>query len=199
MVRERKPYALRPGDALIVVDVQNDFLPGGALGVPEGDQVIPVLNEYLRRFVRRGLPVFATRDWHPPDHGSFHAAGGPWPPHCVADTFGARFPHALALPHYTRVVSKATAREAGAYSGFAGTDLAIRLRQAGARRLFVGGLTTDYSVLNTVKDALRAGYPTVLLADAVRAVDVKSGDGDAAIAEMRRLGAEAAHLEEVSA
>lgn len=197
MGSNRKPLSLRPGDALIVLDVQNDLLPGGALGVPEGDQVVPVLNEYLQRFVRRGWPVFATRNWHPADHCSFHAAGGPWPPHCIADSAGARFAPDLALPHYTRVISKGIAREPVAYSGFAGTDLAVRLRHAGARRLFAGGLATDYAVLDTVKDALAAGYPTVVLVDAVRAVDVEPGDGTAALAEMERLGASMARLEDL--
>lgn len=199
MVSERKSTSLRPGDALLVVDVQKDFLPGGALAVPKGDEVVPILNEYVRRFVRRGLPIFATRDWHPADHCSFQAYGGPWPPHCIADTAGARFPPELSLPSYTRVVSKATARQPDAYSGFQGTDLTVRLRHAGVKRLFVGGLATDYCVLNTVKDALAAGFATVLLADAIRAVDVHPGDGEAAIAEMRRLGAQATRLEEISA
>lgn len=193
------PLAPGPGDALIVVDVQNDFLPGGALGVPHGDDVVPVLNEYLRRFAQRRLPVYATRDWHPPDHCSFLAAGGPWPPHCIAGSAGAAFAPGLALPPDAVVVSKATAREPDAYSGFGGTDLAERLRAAGVGRVFVGGLATDYCVLNTVKDALAAGFAAVLLLDAVRAVDVSPGDGVAAIAEMRELGAAAVRLEEIPA
>jgi nicotinamidase/pyrazinamidase len=179
----------RPGDALIVVDVQNDFLPGGALGVPVGDEVVPVLNEYLERFDRRGLPVFAARDWHPRGHCSFRSAGGPWPLHCVADTHGAAFASGLALPAGARIISKATDIDHDAYSAFAGTDLAERLRGKGVRRLFVGGLATDYCVLGTVKDAIALGFEMVLLCDAVRAVNVRCNDGDAAIAEMKRLGA----------
>lgn len=193
----QKPLSLRPGDALIVLDVQNDLLPGGALGVPEGDQVVPVLNQYLRLFVRRGSPVFAIRKWLPADHGSFQAAGGPWPPHCIVDSAGARFPPDLALPPYTRVISKGAAREMNATSGFAGTDLAVRLRHAGARRLFAGGLATEYGVLDTVRDALAVGYPTVVLVDAVRAVDARPGDGAAALAEMQRLGALMARLDDI--
>ena len=183
------PAAPGPGDALVVVDVQRDFLPGGSLAVPRGDEVVPVLNRYVADFVRAGLPIFATRDWHPPDHCSFRARGGPWPPHCVQDALGAAFAPGLALPPSAVVVSKGTSPERDAYSGFEGTDLDRRLREAGVRRLFVGGLATDYCVLNTVKDALAAGFPTLLLTDAIRAVDVRPGDGRRAEEEMVRLGA----------
>ncbi|MFC5302714.1 isochorismatase family protein [Azospira restricta] len=177
------------GDALIVVDVQRDFLPGGSLAVADGDAVIAPLNGWLSRFAAAGRPLFATRDWHPPDHCSFRAQGGPWPPHCVAGTAGAEFPAALQLPAAARIVSKATTRDRDAYSGFAGTDLDAQLRAAGVRRVFVGGLATDYCVLNTVLDARRLGYATVLLADAVRAVDVAPGDGARAVAAMLAAGA----------
>jgi len=180
---------LRPGDALIVVDVQKDFLPGGSLPVRAGDEVVPVLNRYVADFVRAELPVFATRDWHPPGHCSFRERGGPWPPHCVQGTPGAAFVPDLTLPPSAVVVSKGTSPERDAYSGFEGTDLERRLREAGVRRLFVGGLATDYCVLNTVKDALVRGFPTLLLVDAVRAVDVRPGDGRRAEEEMVGLGA----------
>jgi nicotinamidase/pyrazinamidase len=182
---------IRPqaGDALILVDVQLDFLPGGSLAVPRGDEVVPALNRYIAVFQRLTLPVVATRDWHPPDHCSFKAQGGPWPPHCVAGSEGARFASLLDLPCGGRIVSKATTRDKDAYSGFEGTDLDDWLKRAGVARVFVGGLATDYCVLNTVRDALRLGYATFLLLDAVRAVDVQAGDGDRAIAEMRHLGA----------
>ena len=178
-----------PGDALVVVDVQNDFLPGGSLAVPRGDQVIAPLNRWIARFAAAGLPVYATRDWHPVDHCSFAAQGGPWPPHCVAGTPGAEFADALGLPSDATVIGKATRQDADAYSGFAGTDLHERLRHAGVKRLFVGGLATDYCVLNTVRDALDLGYGVVLLTAAVRAVDVRPGDGDRALAEMIAAGA----------
>lgn len=190
---------LRAGDALILVDVQLDFLPGGSLAVPRGDEVVPVLNRYIAVFRRLTFPVVATRDWHPPDHCSFRDRGGPWPPHCVAGTDGARFAPLLDLPCEARVVSKATTRDRDAYSGFEGTDLDDWLRRAGAMRLFVGGLATDYCVLNTVRDALRLGYAVFLLLDAVRAVDVAAGDGERAIGEMRRLGATAIEFDQVSA
>jgi nicotinamidase-related amidase len=182
-------FSLAPDDALIVADVQNDFLPGGALAVSGGEQVVPVLNEYLRRFDRQALPVFASRDWHPRGHCSFRETGGPWPVHCVADSHGAAFAAELALPAGTRIISKATAIDKEAYSAFAGTDLAEQLRRSAVRRVFVGGLTTDYCVLGTVRDALVLGFATVLLRDAIRAVDAKPGDGDAAIAQMLHLGA----------
>lgn len=177
------------GDALVIVDVQNDFLPGGALAVPHGDEVVPVLNRWIERFTARGLPVVATRDWHPPDHCSFRERGGPWPVHCVAGTEGAAFAPGLRLPADALVISKATEPDREAYSGFEGTDLAARLRGLGVRRLFVGGLATDYCVLSTVRDARREGFDVVLLEDAVRAVDVQPGDGARALEEMRRLGA----------
>jgi nicotinamidase/pyrazinamidase len=178
-----------PGDALLIVDAQIDFLPGGRLAVPAGDEVVPVLNAYLRAFGRRGLPVFATRDWHPPDHCSFREHGGPWPPHCVAHSDGARFAPLLDLPCGVTIISKATEARKDAYSGFEGTTLDGILRAAGVRRLFVGGLATDYCVLNTVRDARRLGYAVRLLTDAIRAVDVQPGDGERAVAQMRALGA----------
>jgi nicotinamidase/pyrazinamidase len=184
--KERPPGA---GDALVVVDVQNDFLPSGSLAVPAGDEVVPVLNRYLEDFVRAGLPVFATRDWHPPDHCSFRQQGGPWPPHCVQGSEGARFAPALRLPPSAVVVSKDTAPDRNTYSAFQGGDLDARLREHGVRRVFVGGLATDYCVLNTVKDAIARGYGAVLLTDAIRAVDVTPEDGRRAEEEMIRLGA----------
>ena len=186
---------LRPGDALIVVDVQRDFLPGGALAVAEGDQVVPVLNRYIARFEQAGLPTVFTRDWHPENHCSFRAQGGPWPPHCVADSAGAAFAPGLVLPASGHVVSKAATVEADAYSGFQGTSLAQWLRAQGSRRLFIGGLATDYCVRETVCDALAAGFAVVLLRDAVRAVEVQPGDGARAEQAMRAAGATSATLQ----
>jgi nicotinamidase/pyrazinamidase len=180
---------LQTGDALIAVDVQNDFLPGGSLAVPEGDAVVPALNRYLAAFAARALPVFATRDWHPTNHCSFKAQGGIWPPHCVTATHGAEFASGLALPQAAVIVSKAATPESDAYSGFGGTDLAARLRAARVTRLFIGGLATDYCVLNTVRDALAGGFEVLLLADAIRAVEMKAGDGARALGEMQKLGA----------
>lgn len=191
------PEDIRPqkGDALLVVDLQNDFLPGGSLAVPHGDEVLPVLEHYLELF--SALPVYATRDWHPPGHCSFREQGGPWPPHCVAGTHGAEF--ALRLPPSAVVVSKATTLEQDAYSGFEGTALDDSLSAARIRRLYVGGLATDYCVLNTVRDALKLGYRVMLLTDAIRAVDVHPGDGERAEAEMVVLGAQRLTLEDLPA
>ena len=173
-------------DALIVVDVQNDFCPGGALAVPEGDRVVPVLNALLRR---AGLLAVATRDWHPPDHCSFVTQGGPWPVHCVAGTPGAEFHAALEKSRIEHLITnKATTRDQEAYSGFQGTDLADLLHGRGIRRLLVGGLATDYCVKATALDGRKEGFEVYLLTDASRAVDVQPGDGDRAIAEMRAAG-----------
>lgn len=183
------------GDALILVDVQNDFLPGGSLAVPSGDEVVPVLNRYIALFEKCALPVFATRDWHPAEHCSFKTRGGPWPPHCIAGSPGAAFSELLRLPAGAQLISKAMTRDQDAYSGFEGTDLDSRLRELGVRRLFVGGLATDYCVLTTVKDARRLGFEVLLLEDGVRAVNVKPDDGPRAIAEMTACGARPITLE----
>jgi len=182
-------HTIRDDDALVVVDVQIDFLPGGKLAVPKGDEVIASLNRVIAAFVRRGRPIFATRDWHPADHCSFQARGGPWPPHCVAGSTGAEFAPGLRLPVHASIVAKATTADHDAYSGFEGTDLERSLRALGVHRIWVGGLATDYCVLNTVRDARRLGFEVELLTDCVRAVDVQAGDGERAQAEMLALGA----------
>jgi nicotinamidase/pyrazinamidase len=176
-------------DALLIVDVQRDFLPGGSLAVAAGDEVVPVLNRYIELARVRNLPVFASRDWHPRDHCSFRAQGGPWPEHCVAGTPGAEFAPRLELPHDAIVIDKAAGAGADAYSAFEGTGLAARLRKMQVKRLFVGGLATDYCVLSTVRDARKAGLEVLLLADAIRAVNAKPGDGERAEREMREAGA----------
>jgi nicotinamidase/pyrazinamidase len=180
---------LAAGDALLIADVQNDFITG-SLGVPGGTEVVPMLNRYLGAFVARSLPVFATRDWHPPDHCSFREQGGPWPVHCVAGTEGAAFVAGFALPADATIVSKATTRDREAYSAFAGTDLDAKLRARSVRRLFVCGLATDYCVLNTALDALSLGYRVFVLTDGIRAVNVAPDDGAKAVAAMREAGAE---------
>lgn len=190
---------LQPGDALIVVDVQNDFLPGGALGVPDGDQVVPVLLRYMDRFQSRGLPIFLSRDWHPPNHCSFRERGGPWPVHCVAGSPGALPPPGFHAPPSAVVIHKATEPDQDAYSAFQSTSLDERLRAAGVRRLFVGGLATDYCVLNTVKDARKLGYDVCLLTDGIRAVNVQPDDGRKAEEEMVHLGAVPIRLENLAA
>lgn len=179
--------AIRRGDALLIVDVQYDFLPGGSLGVKGGDAVIAPLNVWIARFQAAQLPIVATRDWHPADHCSFLAQGGPWPPHCVQETPGAEFAPGLGLAAFAMVVSKATDSARDAYSGFDGTELAFQLMMYGVKRLFVGGLATDYCVLATVRDALKQGLQVYVFLDAVRAVN--AADGERAMAEMGSLGA----------
>ncbi|MDE2388474.1 MAG: nicotinamidase [Betaproteobacteria bacterium] len=190
--------ALAAGDALIVVDMQNDFLPGGRLAVAGGDDIIPQLNRYLAYFAAHRLPVFATRDWHPPDHCSFQAQGGPWPPHCIAGSDGAAFHPALELPAAAHIISKAMTRESDAYSGFSGTQLDELLRSLHIRRVFTSGVATEYCVLNTVKDALRLQYATVVLEDAVCAIDRQPGDGQHALREMMQLGAQSIRYRELA-
>lgn len=186
------------GDALIVVDMQNDFLPGGSLAVAGGDDIIPQLNRYMAYFAAHQLPVFATRDWHPQDHCSFQAQGGPWPPHCIAGSDGAAFHPALELPAAAHIISKATARESDAYSSFCGTQLDELLRSLHIRRVFTGGIATEYCVFNTVKDALRLQYTAFVLEDAVRAIDRQPGDGQRALREMMQLGAQPIHYQELA-
>lgn len=190
------------GDALLIVDVQNDFCPGGALPVPEGDRVVPVLNRYIERFRGRGLPVYASRDWHPEKTRHFKSGGGPWPPHCVAGTEGAAFHPDLGLPDDVVVVSAGTGPEDDGYSVFEGaTDddmpFEAALGSKDVRRLFVGGLATDYCVQASVLDAARHGFRPVLLLDAIRGIDVEEGDAARAVDAMLRAGATAATLETV--
>ncbi len=186
------------GDALLVVDIQYDFLPGGSLAVQDADQVIPLLNDYISFFRNRHLPVLACRDWHPHDHSSFAENGGPWPPHCIAGTHGAQFSDQLALPPDAPVFSKGTVREKEAYSAFDGTELDEKLREEAINRIFIGGLTTDYCVLNSVLDASRLGYDSVVLLDATKAVNLNPGDGKAAIERMKACGASLIKREEIS-
>lgn len=169
-------------DVLIVVDVQRDFCPGGALAVPRGDEVVPVINRLL---VSADWLTVATRDWHPLDHCSFTAQGGIWPRHCVAGTHGAEFHPALNQVRIRHVVSKAVTKDLEAYSGFQGTDLAALLASRGIRRAFVCGLATDYCVKGTALDARRAGLDVVVIEDAIRGVEVQPGDCVKAIDEMR--------------
>jgi nicotinamidase/pyrazinamidase len=176
-------------DGLLVVDVQNDFCPGGALAVKKGDKVVPRLNKAIAAFARAGLPIFFTRDWHPPNHISFRDQGGIWPPHCVQGTIGAGFHPDLAIPDGATIISKGDKPSAEAYSGFQGTDLERRLKRAGVKEVFLGGLATDYCVKESCLDALQRSFRVNVLRDCVMAVNVKPGDGAKALREMRRAGA----------
>ena len=178
----------RNHDALIVVDMQNDFCPGGSLAVNEGDQIIPTINRLIRLFNH----VIFTRDWHPPDHISFSDAPGfvdkSWPKHCVANTSGAQLHSDLRIPKTALIINKGTHKNKEAYSGFQGTDLAEELKKGDVTRIFVCGLATDYCVKNTALDAVEAGFQTVVIEDAIRGVDIPRGSAIAAIEEMRRKG-----------
>jgi nicotinamidase/pyrazinamidase len=186
----KENFGLSENDALIVVDVQRDFCPGGALPVPAGDEVVPVLNEYVKIFRAAKAGIFATRDWHPRNHISFKAYGGPWPPHCIQRSKGAKFHPDLKLPANASIISKAMDPSRESYSGFDGTILGDALKKIGVTRVFVGGLATDYCVKNTVLDAIQRGFETVLLMDATRGINVTPGDVNRATDEMVAKGAE---------
>jgi len=180
--------------ALIVVDVQNDFCPGGSLPVADGDEVIAPLNNLMKEFLDRGEPVYKTRDWHPPHTNHFAAYGGIWPFHCIQNTPGAEFhPDLLDDPRIT-VISKGTDDSADGYSGFDGTNLAELLREQGVGEIWVGGLATDYCVKATVVQGVRKGFKVKALADAMRAVNVNPDDGREALEEMSAVGAEIVEL-----
>ncbi len=186
-------------DALIIVDVQNDFCPGGSLPVQGGDIVAATLSGIAAQFSRAGARVYATQDWHPVGHSSFKDQGGPWPEHCVQATHGARLHPALRLPVGTAIVRKGSDPTVDAYSGFLDSNLGPSLKRAGVNRVFVGGLATDYCVLNTVLDALKLGFETHLLSDAVAAVNLSPSDGDSAIKRMQAAGAEITDSQDVLA
>lgn len=184
--------------ALLIVDVQNDFCPGGALAVPEGDQIVPVLNDYAARFEK----VYASRDWHPSGTRHFQAQGGPWPVHCVQDTAGAAFHRDLRLPAGTEVITKGTSMEDHGYSAFEGADARGRefgeaLTKNDVKHLYVGGLATDYCVKASVLDGLKQGLDVVVLLDAIKGIDVKPGDMARSLDEMLRAGARTATLETI--
>ncbi len=175
------------GDALLVVDMQRDFMPGGSLAVPDAQRLVAPLNRWLRRFAADALPVCASRDWHPPHHVSFIADGGPWPAHCVAGTDGAAFAEGLALPADAFIASKGSRTDVDSYSAFGGTALDAELRGLAVRRLCVGGVATEFCVLHTVLDARRLGYAVLLLGDSVAAFDEVAGAQ--ALRTMRNAGA----------
>jgi nicotinamidase/pyrazinamidase len=184
-----------PRTALLVIDVQNDFCAGGALEVRGGDRVVEPLNAMIARATARHEPIYATRDWHPADTHHFKAYGGTWPVHCVAETAGARFHPGLELPGRTTIITTGDTRDDEGYSAFEGhtaegRNLADELRRQGIERLYVGGLATDYCVRHSVLDALREGFHVVLLTDAVAAVNLDPADGDRALDEMKRAGAD---------
>jgi nicotinamidase/pyrazinamidase len=180
--------------ALIIVDVQKDFCPGGALPAPGGDQIIPALNRHLAEARDREMPVYASRDWHPAVTSHFKQYGGEWPPHCVQGTAGAQFHSDLKLPPDAVVISKGNDPARPGYSAFdghtaSGKTLAHDLRDRNVTSLYVSGIATDYCVKATTLDALRAGFDVSVLRDAITGIDVNPGDTDRALDEMSREGA----------
>ena len=179
--------------ALVIVDVQNDFCPGGALGVQDGDRILPVLNKYIEKFAQAGMPIFFTRDWHPTRTTHFNTDGGSWPRHCVQGSKGAEFHPDLQLGSHAAVLSKGMAVDEDSYSGFEAVDsrglsLGEVLRQSGIDRIYVGGLATDYCVKQTVLDGLAQGFQVVLLRDGVAGVNLQPEDSDRAIEDMVKAG-----------
>lgn len=185
-------------DALIIVDMQNDFMPPeGALPVPNALAIIPMINRYIEIFNSNGALIVATRDWHPPNHISFKTRGGPWPPHCVQGTKGAEFHPNLRLPYNVVIVSKAYDENTEAYSGFEKTELDQLLRVRGIRRVFICGVATDYCVKATTLDAIRLGYIVFVLMDAIKGVDIPRGSVEKAINEMLNEGAVLASIQDI--
>ena len=191
-------YKLDRTDALIVVDIQNCFCPGGELPVKEGDKIIPIINRYIHKFQKAGAKIYATRDWHPPDHKSFKEYGGIWPPHCLKGSKGAEFRSDLKLPEETTVISTGDEASVEGYSGFDHTNLERKLKEDGVDRVFIGGLATDYCVKYTVLDALEKSFEVVLLIDAIKGVNRKPGDAERAVGEMVEKGAKKATLSEIA-
>lgn len=189
-------------NALLVVDVQNDFCPGGSLAVPAGDSVVPVLNQYIEYFSKNKWPVFFTRDWHPKESRHFKKYGGPWPEHCVQDSSGAQFFPGLSVPPDAVIFSKGTGLNADGYSGFEGFDTSGKpllkvLKELGVQKLFVGGLATDYCVKASVLDGLQFGFSVYLLTDAVKGVNVQPQDDEKAREEMVHNGVNAITFSEI--
>lgn len=171
-------------EALIIVDMQRDFMPGGALPVPEGDKIIPKIEELIEKFKKRGALIVATRDWHPPNHISFKEQGGPWPSHCVQNTKGAEI--VVNLPKDAIIISKADKPDKEAYSGFEGTELAEVLKEKGVKKVYICGVATEYCVRATALDALKHGFEVYLIRDAVKGI--KPEDEEKALKELEEKG-----------
>ena len=189
----------KSGRALLVVDIQNDFCPGGALGIRDGDRIIPVLNRYIEYFKKEGLPIIVTRDWHPEITRHFQQFGGVWPVHCVQESSGAQFHPELRLPEGVLIVSKGMDPEEDSYSAFQATDssgilLADLLKGLEVARVYIGGLATDYCVKYSALDALKMGVDVHILADAIAGVNLRPGDSRQAMEEMVRCGARKKYL-----
>lgn len=180
-------YELKAEDALILVDVQNDFCPGGALAVEGGDEVVPVLNGYIQQAESAGALIVATRDWHPRNHVSFSEQGGPWPAHCIQNTPGAGFHPGLNLTKDTWIINKGQDQNREQYSAFDDSDLSDRIRRHGVNRLWIGGLAEDVCVRQTVLDCRKAGFEVIVISDAIRPVKPRGEQN--ALREMQEAGA----------
>ena len=176
MLNQPEEEVLQPGDALIIVDVQNDFCPGGALPIENGDDVVPVLNRWITAAIVRHVPIYASRDWHPVGHLSFAQQGGLWPPHCIQDSDGARFHPQLQLPGSAIKITKGVRFDQDQNSVFDQTGLADQLRLTGIKRLWIGGLAEDVCVLATVLDARRYGFDVIVIENATRPVSADRGE-----------------------
>ncbi len=188
--------------ALLVVDIQNDFCPGGALGIKGGDKIIPVINKYIKWFAKNKLPVLVSRDWHPKKTKHFKEFGGVWPKHCVQNTKGAMFHSALKIPREAIILSKGMDPERDSYSAFQavdanGTELPVLLKIFGIEELFIAGLATDYCVKYSALDALKSGFKVRVLVDAIKGVNLKPGDCAEAIKEMISWGAREMTFEKI--
>jgi nicotinamidase/pyrazinamidase len=179
--------SLKEGDGLLVIDVQNDFCPGGALPVEEGDEVVDVINPWIAAAREKGIPVYLSRDWHPVGHPSFQKSDGPWPGHCIQDSSGAEFHPSLLIPEKAVVVTKGVRFDQDQLSAFDQTGLATKLRADGVKRLWVAGLALDVCVLETVLDARREGFDVYVLLQGCR--PVSSEGGAEARAKMCQSGA----------
>lgn len=174
--------------ALLIVDLQNDFCPGGTLAVPDGDKIVPVANDLIAVAMGRQMPIFVSRDWHPSNHCSFKEQGGPWPKHCVQSTKGAELHPNLKLPKNSVLISKGVEQDKDSYSAFGGTNLENLLREKKVRKIFIGGLALDYCVKATALDGQKLGFDIVVFQNATRAVNINPSDGWNAKAEMWDAG-----------
>ena len=190
--------------ALLIVDVQNDFCPGGALGIKDGDKIIPTINKYIKNFASKKLPIFASRDWHPKKTTHFKKFGGVWPVHCVQGTKGAEFHPKLKLPKEAILLYKGMDPEKDSYSAFQAQDqngmsLAKLLKILGIKELYIAGLATDYCVKFTTHDAIREGFKVKILLDAIKGVNLKPDDSEIAIREMVKIGVKKITLKDMEA
>lgn len=191
------------GSGLVIVDLQNDFCPGGALAVPDGDTIVAAVNRAISLFTAQRLPVIASRDWHPEKTAHFRQFGGLWPPHCIQGTHGAEFHPGLLLPRDAIIISKGNDPARDDYSAFhardaQGRQLAEILETLKVCRIHVCGLATDYCVKETVMEGVRRFFEVTLLIDGVKGVDLTPGDSENALAEMRSHGVEFANIADLA-